>query len=257
MISNYKDNGFSDIISLKFNESELTNLQTKIYRITKNYLVEHDDKLSINEKLTIPFVKIPEKRLWSDLMNEINSSREFKVLINSSTVLSAFKIIFKNPKIFDICTFRARLPDQERVIYDWHQDEGTWYISKNSKLENKYPATLWLSINGATKENSIQLISGSHKYKLFEHRYVEGQGFFNIKKGNRVKLNSPFTIETKPSQGIIFNSLTIHRSVIPSIHNMKPRYSCDIRYYEADELEEKQINIDKMFKIKKIFKKFF
>ena len=123
MISNYKDNGFSDIISLKFNESELTNLQTKIYRITKNYLVEHDDRLSINEKLTIPFVKIPEKRLWSDLMNEINSSREFKVLINSSTVLSAFKIIFKNPKIFDICTFRARLPDQERVIYDWHQDD--------------------------------------------------------------------------------------------------------------------------------------
>ena len=39
---------------------------------------------------------------------------------------------------FEICTFRARIPNQSRVIYNWHQDEGTWFLSKNKNLQNKF-----------------------------------------------------------------------------------------------------------------------
>ena len=74
-------------------------------------------------------------------------------------------------KVFDISTFRARLPDQKRVVYNWHQDEGTWFLSKNKKQLNKYPATLWFSINGASEKDSIQLLKFSHKQKLHNHTY--------------------------------------------------------------------------------------
>ena len=140
----------------------------------------------------------------------INNSEELKKIINSQSISNTFQVVFKNPKPFKISTFRARFPEQKRVFYNWHQDEGTWYLSKNKDVQNKLPATLWLSLNGANKDDSIQLIKFSHKKKLFNHQYVIGQGFFNIKKKNFINEQDIFTVETNPSECIIFHPLTVH-----------------------------------------------
>ena len=250
MLDKFKTEGFTDIINVYFKE-ELKNLQSLIYFKTKSLLVKHDDDLPINEKLNLKFQKIPKNEIWTNLMNDINNSNELKELIHSKGIVSTFNKIFKNPKLFEICTFRARFPNQKKVYYNWHQDEGTWFLSKNKKLLNKLPATLWFSINGANSEDSIQLVKSSHKDKLYRHKYVKDQGFFNIDEEYFIDPKKIITIETKPSQCIIFHPLTLHRSIPQIKLNFKPRYSVDIRYYDID--FRPSFKTDILFRLKKIF----
>tara|TARA_Y100000590_G_scaffold446595_1_gene580532 strand:+ start:33 stop:797 length:765 start_codon:yes stop_codon:yes gene_type:complete len=251
---NFANRGFTKIIPIQF-EDELKNLQIKIYDLTKNLLENHDENLDIQDKLKLKFKRKPSNDDWSRLMGEINKSNELKELINCKPVEDAFKIIFDNPKPFEISTFRARFPEQKRVLYNWHQDEGTWYLSKKKEHLNKFPATLWLSLNGANKDESIQLVKYSHKKKLLNHNFVSGQGFFNIDKKNEIDENDIFTVETKASEGVLFHPLTIHRSVPATKINFKPRYTIDIRYY--DENFEKKFKVDWKFSVKRILKKIF
>jgi len=254
MDNNFITKGFTDIICVNFND-ELINLQKIIYGKTKDYLIEHEQNLPIEKKINLQFKKIPSDELWSQLMKTVNESEALKNIINSDGIKKAFKIIFKNPKPFDISTFRARFPNQKRVMYNWHQDEGTWYLSKNTKHLNKFPATLWLSLNGANKNDSIQLVNHSHKKKLYDHQFITGQGFFNIKNKKMIKGEEIYTVETKASECVIFHPLTMHRSVPSKKLSLRPRYTIDVRYYD-DEFKP-QINVDWNFKIKKIFKKLF
>ena len=248
------ERGFTDIIKINFND-ELINLQKLIYDQTKNYLVNHSENLSIEEKINLKFKAKPSDALWSQLMKVVNESKELNRVINSNSVKDAFRIVLNDPKPFKICTFRARLPEQKRVLYNWHQDEGTWYLSKNHETVDKLPVTLWLSLNGASKEDSIQLVKYTHKKKLLNHQYVTGQGFFNIKKKNFINEKDIFTVETKISECIIFHPLTIHKSVPAENLNLRPRYTIDIRYYDSD--LKMPIKVDLVFKIRKILGRFF
>lgn len=234
--------------------SILLDLQKKIYSLTKDRIVDHNNSLSIEKKLILPFKKIPEKEFWSFFMNEINNSNELKNLISSKEIINVFKKIFKNPIKFDICTFRARFPGQKRVIYHWHQDEGTWYVSKRKDLINKLTATLWFSINGANEGNSIQLVKHSHKKKLLNHSFVKGQGYFNAEINQEPNQNLVYTVNTNVSEGVIFHPLTLHRSVVDNSdnQNMSPRYSIDIRYYDKDVNLNYKTSL--LFKLKKYYK---
>ena len=176
--SSYYKDGFTNVFQVNTSE-ELLALQTKIYDCTSNFLVSHDLDLHLSKKLQLPFKAIPSGDLWSDVMNEINQSRELNSLKESSTLIEKFSELFEKPKIYPISIFRARLPGQGRAIYDWHQDAGTWYLSKNKIVANKAPATLWFSVNGSDKTNSIQLIKYSHKKRLYDHKFVKGQGYFS------------------------------------------------------------------------------
>tara|TARA_A100001015_G_scaffold321508_1_gene452637 strand:+ start:2952 stop:3722 length:771 start_codon:yes stop_codon:yes gene_type:complete len=249
----FHNDGFLKEFSIEIGDT-LKKLQERIYFLTKEFLVDHQKDLPIEKKISLPFKEIPNKKFWSDIMNNINDSSEFHNLVSSPSIVKSFKKIFNKPLKFDICTFRARIPNQSRVIYNWHQDEGTWYLSKNKNLQNKYSATLWFSVNGANKLNSIQLIKGSHKNKLLNHKYVEGQGYFSA-DGFDVKDCEIYTVNTKISEAVIFHPLLIHRSVINK-HNkpdMYPRYSIDIRYY--DENLKLNYNTSLNFKIKKFLEK--
>ncbi len=252
MNANFSNRGFTEIIPIQFKD-ELKNLQSKIYGLTKNLLEEHDDKINIAEKIKLRFKKKPSNEIWSNLMEEINISEELKTLINSKSIKDTFKMIFDNPIPFEISTFRARFPEQKRVMYNWHQDEGTWYLSKKKEHLNKFPVTLWLSLNGASKEESIQLVKYSHTQKLFNHNFVKGQGFFNIDQNDTIKEKDIFTVETKASECVIFHPLTIHRSVPTKKLNLRPRYTIDIRYY--DENFKKDFKVDWKFSIKKVLKR--
>ncbi len=254
MDQNFLNRGFTDVFDVEV-EKELIDLSNLIYKNTKEFLVDHDENIPLFEKLNLHFKEIPDSKIWSELMNIVNNSTELYQILNSRGVRNAFKKIFNNPKLFNISTFRARLPKQKRVLYDWHQDEGTWFVSKNEKQINKYPATLWFSINGASEKDSIQLVKYSHKKKLYNHTHVTGQGYFNIKKKEMIKDKDVNTISIKPSQGILFQPLTIHRSVPPAGDSLRPRYTIDIRYF--DEEFNVKYKVDFAFKIKKFYKKFF
>ena len=249
---NFITRGFTDNLFVNFND-ELKKLQKLIYINTKSYLVDHDENLSIEKKINLSFKEKPSNELWSELMRIINKSDELSEVINSKSIVEVFKVIFKDPKPFKISTFRARFHEQKRVFYNWNQDEGTWFLSKNKDVQNKFPATLWLSLNGADKNDSIQLVKYSHKKKLFNHEYVNGQGYFNIKKKFFIDNKDIFTVEAKASEGIIFHPLTIHRSVPQNNPTLRPRYTIDIRYYDYNIADK--FNVDLIFKIRKFIGK--
>lgn len=254
MDSDFLLKGFTSVFKVNFN-NELTNLQNLIYENTKDHLVDHDSKLSLEKKINLEFKKIPDDVFFSKLMSIINNSNELNKVINSQSIVDSFKLIFKNPETFEISTFRARFPNQKRTVYKWHQDEGTWHLSKNPNHLNKFPATLWLSINGANKNDSIQLVEFSHKGKLYDHAFVSGQGYFNIKSKCEIDETTIFNVETKPSEAIIFHPLTLHRSVPNLKINYRPRYTIDIRYYDRD--FKPKFNVELLFKIKRTMKNFF
>ena len=253
MIEDFLKKGFTEIINVPV-KKELDLLQKLIYSNTKNLLVDHDENLSIEKKVNVNFKEIPSQKDWSNLMNIVNSSKEFNSLINSEGIKSTFKTMFKNPEPFDISTFRARMSSQKRVIYNWHQDEGTWYLSKSKNHLNKFPATLWFSINGANKDESIQLVESSHNNKLHNHNYVNGQGFFNIDNKKIIDENKIYTVCMKPSEGVIFHPLMLHRSVPINPNNLRPRYTIDIRYF--DRSFKPNFKVDYKFQIKRFFKNF-
>lgn len=246
------DEGYIDVFKIDTGQY-LIDLQQKIYSLTKDLLIDHNSNLSLNEKLLIPFKEIPQKNFWSFFMNEMNNSKELNDLIDSKPIHSVFKQIFEVPSRFEICTFRARLPNQKRVIYDWHQDEGTWYLSKK-KMNNKLSATLWFSINGSNFDNSIEILKKSHKKnKLLNHRYIEGQGYFSADTKKIINENDIYNVKTQPSEAVMFHPLTLHRSVSEGkIVNMRPRYSIDIRFFEKSGSLKYKTSM--FFKIKKFIK---
>ena len=174
---NYFNEGFSDVFLINIKD-KLDQLQKVIYELTKEYLVDHDNTIEILERLNLSFKTIPDDKLWSKIMNQVNQSKELNNLITDKEIIKAFKSISKEPKRFPISLFRARLPGQRKAVYDWHQDEGTWYLSNDNNITKKYPTTLWFSVNGSNQNNSMQLIEKSHNSKLYEHNNVEGQGYF-------------------------------------------------------------------------------
>jgi len=252
MLSDFDKIGYTKVFDLNLG-NRLIDFQKLIYSHTKDLIVPHNADIPLEEKIKLPFRSLPPKESWSNIMNNVNLSKEFEDIISSQSIIDSFKAIFKNPKKYEICTFRARYPSEERVIYNWHQDEGTWYLSKNKNHLKKFTATMWLSINGSNSNNSIQLIKNSHKNKLYEHSFVKGQGYFNAKidKNYTDFFDDILTVETKPSQAIIFHPLTLHRSVSSNKDNgLVPRYSIDVRYY--DDGKKLNYSTNFLFKLKKL-----
>lgn len=247
----FYEDGYLDVFKVEAG-SYLLDLQKKIYSITKDYLIEHDSNKSLDKKLTIPFRKIPERNFWSFFMNEVNKSQELENLIESQPIYNAFKNIFDEPCRFEISAFRARLPDEKRVIYNWHQDEGTWFLSKK-KLSNKLSATLWFSVNGSNYDNSIHILKKSHKNKLLNHKFVDGQGYFSADLNETINDKDIYRVKTEPSEAVLFHPLTLHRSVSEgNTINMRPRYSIDIRFFEKK--GDLKYKTNTLFKIKKFIK---
>ena len=103
------------------------------------------------------------------------------------------------------------------------------------------------------KKNSIEILSKSHTDKLYDHKFINGQGYFSANTKKILK-KEVFKISTNPSEGVLFHPLTLHRSVNPSkTVNMRPRYSIDIRFFENDVKLKYKTSL--IFKFKKLLKK--
>ena len=90
--------------------------------------------------------------------------------------------------------------------------------------------------------------------KLYNHEWVDGQGFFKIKniKGDVLNKNI-FNPNFEASEAVIFHPLTMHRSAPNESSNLRPRYSIDIRYYDNIN-NSKKLKVDVLFKLKKFLR---
>lgn len=219
--------------------AELEPLQQLIYDITAPLIEPHDASLPLAVRLRLPFARVPTDAEWSHLMRTVNESAEFKHMVEAPGVRQTFAAMLGvEPRRFPICVFRAQVPQQRRAVYRWHQDEGTWYAVPVATLAYKMPGTLWLSINGADTTNSIELIPRSHRCGLRLHRMVEGQGLFDADPPS--DLPEPVAMSTSPGDGVLFNALTFHRSIVAG--SLTPRYSADLRYYDPTARGEYEVD---------------
>ena len=226
--------GFTNIFKvLNRNYSALKNIKEMIYDYTKNDLTQHSSDLSLDEKLRVKFKKNVSIDYIKNLRRIIDRSKEFQKIVNNKNIKRIFKSIFHKPVLHPINQFRIILPTKNNIKYPYHQDEGTWLNFKNRIFQNKLVGTLWFSINGATKFNSIELIK---KRNLLCHKFIKNKGFFNaVLNKNNIKKEESFIVEAEPNYGLIFHNLTPHRTILDKKrNNFLPRYSFDIRYYDKE-----------------------
>ncbi len=257
IINSFNNQGFTHNFRVFKNPNALDKIKQTIYDFTKNDLEDHEINLSLDQKLKIKFKKKVSLKYIDDLRRLINYSDEFNKIINDDDIKEKFGLIFKKPVLFKVNIFRSLLPTDEDVIYPYHQDESTWFLFKDNFYRNKLTGTMWLSINGANKLNSIELLKGSNKHqKLFNHKYVNNKGYFGGVLSKRFLDNHDcHQVETQPGEAIIFHNLTFHRTISnKNQHNeMVPRYSFDIRYFDKDEILK--YKVDYIFKLKEFASK--
>ena len=159
---------------IRFNKTN-TNIKRRTYLNEQKGLPPSNlwidlDETGHNRNAKYDLVKIFEESSSKNVFQTPKPSKFIDKIPSDADIVKKFELILKKPKLFPISLFRARFPEQKKVIYNWHQDEGTWMTSKDKNIIGKYPVTLWLSINGSNKNNSIQLIDNTHKYKLLKHQ---------------------------------------------------------------------------------------
>ena len=210
-------------------EAQLLPLQRLLLDLTEPYLAPETLKLPINEALKMPFSRPMEREAWIDFMREVNASEELEACVMGSGVRTLFtEVLGGDAEPFPISFFRARIPGKGISVYDWHQDAGTWFVTKQLELAHMCPVTLWTSVNGATVENAVEVIPGSHKNGLGYHSMVKDQGRFRLARTPDSQ-DRAVKVVCNAGEGVMFDHLTVHRS-IPSA-NTTPRYSLDIRYW--------------------------
>ena len=222
-------------------------LQRLIYKLTKKYLVKHSSSLSINKLLKLPFKKGIPSGDWGKLCDSVNFSEEFKEFSNSVEIKNTFRTVLrcKNPVRDPVCRFRAKIPGPNLSNIGWHQDMGVVYGHRNLKLSQRLPIAIWISLNGASKADSIELLTKSHLGKLKIHKEVEGLGNFSANFKKEINNYKKIKIEAKSGGGVAFHPLTIHRT-IPGNSNI-PRYSIDIRYYDPNVVPSFKVDLEFKF----------
>ena len=208
-------------------------LQELIHANTVGLIESDDGSLSMQERLNLPFKRQPSQSEWSHLMHAVNESSELKEVIGDIQVREIFVQVFDaKPEPFPISPFRAQFPSQERSVYDWHQDMGTWYVvpKASSRLAEVFSVTLWLSVSGADETNSVEFALGSHKLPLHKHQNIADQGYFSAEVDGIINEFSTMKVKAEPGEGVLFHPLILHRSLV--MQSSKPRYSIDIRYFD-------------------------
>ena len=225
----YRAEGCTDVVRV-LDEADLEPLQTLIFGLTAHLLPAAACEQPLGERLRLPLVRNPAADDLARLMNTVNASTELRQVAELPAVTHAFRVALGCDAIepFPVWRFRAQIPGVPRSSFSWHQDEATWYAVKVKHLAHRLPATLWLSLNGASASNSIEVIPGSHDRVLVRHRHRVGQGYFQAVVPSAVGRLGCRRIEARAGEGMFLHPLAFHRSV-PSPGGA-PRYSVDLRY---------------------------
>jgi len=122
---------------------------------------------------------------------------------------------------------RPKLPSQQLTVVPWHQDSG--YFGKVSAGSNI--VTAWLPLTEVTADNGgLQVIPGSHKAGLVEHRQETREGAF-LEVATEVDESKAVTCLMSPGDVLLFGNLTYHRSLPGG--SLPIRWSVDLRFYPA------------------------
>ena len=121
---------------------------------------------------------------------------------------------------------RAKLPDQDKFVVPWHQDEG--YLQPGA--EETFMVNFWVPMVDATRENgTLELVAGSHRAPLIEHVGGLGPGG-NFKGVQEHQLPSGEQVLCEIAVGgvVLLQKRTIHRSLPNATDGI--RWSLDLRY---------------------------
>ena len=108
----------------------------------------------------------------------------------------------------NVSSMRSMILNKSRFnssILPFHQD-----VSENWAMTDKPNFTLWLSLNGASKENGcLKVVEGSHKYGVIG----DGNNLLDNKLKNKFfDENKIKNLELKKGEACIFSNYTLHGS---------------------------------------------
>lgn len=244
----FREDGVTDTFSLELG-SVLDALQSLICDLTSHLMSSDFQSSAVADKVAAEFEVAPSPSDWSKLVKTVNESSELEDIIQSPAVVDAFRSVYKGePERFPICIFRASMAQVSRSRYALHQDIGTWYLSGQRQLSEPVPATLWVSVNGTKPDNSLRVFPRSFRRKLYRHRNVAGQGYFDAAIGNLEALGPGHVVTAAAGEAVLFHGLTVHGSV--SGNGLRPRYSIDIRYSDPNSSET--YKVDPVFRLQRM-----
>jgi len=125
--------------------------------------------------------------------------------------------------------FRAKLPNQEITVIPWHQDLA--YLIPE-EAGDTLVVNVWLPLVQATEENGcMQVIRGSHRFKLIPHNYQDQTPGHTGGKGISCEELPPgdiVTAELDVGDVLLTSERLVHRG-LPNRSNTV-RWSVDTRY---------------------------
>jgi len=127
---------------------------------------------------------------------------------------------------------RPKLPQQQFTVVPWHQDSSYFGAASAKSLI----LTCWIPLVPVHAANGcMQVIPGTHRTPLYEHRQEEREGQFLELDPRVVDESKAMTLPMAPGDVLIFNNLLFHRS-LPST-SPEIRWSIDIRYIRAGDAD--------------------
>ena len=216
-----------------FKIKELELINKTIYLKTKKYF---KNKIKLDNQLK----NIDHKLLDKDFIEYLSPFVRPKVFEfgKSKKILNLISKIL-NTKKPEICTnffkFRANYCAPDLVKNSggkvgWHQDAQTLFLYgfKSFYYDN---VTMWVSLNGANKNNSLELVPFSNKkLKLYRQHYKSYRELNEI--SNDLENMKTFKFDCEPGSIVLFNSLMFHRTVLNT--SGKIRFSLDLRFYNPE-----------------------
>ena len=121
---------------------------------------------------------------------------------------------------------RPKLPGQQLTVVPWHQDSGYFgTVSEDSLIP-----TTWIPLVPVDETNGcLQVVAGSHRLGVIDHRTEEREGRFLEVLDELVDDSCIFTCPMEIGDALVFHNLTLHRS-LPHTTSEIVRWAIDIRY---------------------------
>lgn len=120
---------------------------------------------------------------------------------------------------------RPNVPGDALFTVPWHQDQGYY----GPEAIGCTLITAWLPIVSVKRDmGAMQVIRGSHKWDYIPHATGKNKGGFLETEKFNFQEEDVLTFEMEPGDVLLFNSMTMHRSVANVSDQV--RWSVDLRF---------------------------
>ena len=257
-----ENQGFSGPYKI-FSNSDLEIIKKKIYNLSKTFFKD-EKSIPLSENLTTKNIKKFNGNYASFVKSRIRKEI-FKFGVQKKIIKIITNILeAKNPEFSDEF-FDLRFNINEN-LYDkysnknnskstgitaWHQDAETLYLNKY-KAFNFDIVTVWISLNSADVNNSMEILPKSNKAnRLYQQHYHD---FREISEVSEDFANSKsYKIKCKAGDVFFLHPLVFHRSIMNTSNHL--RCSLDLRYFNPDK-KKQNYKIDTLLRYNKMVHNF-